>query len=138
MDIPTLQQFAQFLYRLPQNTIQNEHNQSHRTETMHFSRSKCMWTSPLCSNLLNFYTVSHKTRYKISVTKATAQNPYIFLRSKCMMRSPLCGRFHNFHTVSHKSRYKIRLIRATAQNAYILWVKVDVRVLVGHHGQIAS
>ena len=42
---------------------------------------------PLCSNLVNFYTVSHKTRYKISLIRATAQNPCIFyVQSACGCR----------------------------------------------------
>ena len=43
-----------------------------------FLRSKCIVISPLCGRFHNFYTVSHKTRYKVRLIRATTQNPASF------------------------------------------------------------
>ena len=43
-----------------------------------FLRSKCMMMSPLCGRFRNFYTVSHKTRYKVGLIRATTHNPARF------------------------------------------------------------
>ena len=42
-----------------------------------FLHSKCMLVSPLCGRFHNFYTVSHKTRYKVKLIRAIVQNPCI-------------------------------------------------------------
>ena len=55
VECATLRRNGQFLYRGPPCVTKNEPNQSHRAESMHFLRSKCMSRSPLCSRLLNFY-----------------------------------------------------------------------------------
>ena len=50
-------------------------------------RSKSMSTSPLCGETADFYISPGKTRYKMSLIRATAQNPCIFyVQSACGCR----------------------------------------------------
>ena len=53
-----------------------------KSETPHiiprFLRSKCMMMPPLCGRFHNFYTVSHKTRYKVRLIRATTHNHAFF------------------------------------------------------------
>ena len=78
-----------------------------------------MSRSPLCSNLLNFYTVSRLARQKFASSSESMQ----FYESKLMSRWPLCSNLLNFYTVSHKTQYKVSLIRATPQNPCTVYVQ---------------
>ena len=61
-------------------------------KSMHFRWSKLMSRTPLCSNLLNFYTVSSKIRYKVGFLFQI----HAFLRVKVDVKDPTlqqCAQF---------------------------------------------